>query len=86
MKKSNIRSIVYVHARETSGAKRASREQGTRERKRDRGRWRGREMEREEAETEGMRRETGRDRADRRKRMRGVKRRSNFLTRRLVAA
>lgn len=84
MKKSNIRSIVYVHARETSGAKRASREQGTRERKRDRGR--GREMEREEAETEGMRRETGRDRADRRKRMRGVKRRSNFLTRRLVAA
>lgn len=33
-----------------------------------------------------MRRETGRDRADRRKRMRGVKRRSNFLTRRLVAA
>lgn len=38
MKKSNIRSIVYVHARETSGAKRASREQGTRERERDRGR------------------------------------------------
>lgn len=84
MKKSNIRSIVYVHARETSGAKRASREQGTREREEERGR--GREMEREEAETEGMRRETGRDRADRRKRMRGVKRRSNFLTRRLVAA
>lgn len=82
MKKSNIRSIVYVHAREASGAKRASRE--TREREiyiyRERGRGR------EEAETEGMRRETGRDRADRRKRMRGVKRRSNFLTRRLVAA
>lgn len=76
MKKSNIRSIVYVHARETSGAKRASRERGG-TRKRERG---------EEAETEGMRRETGRDRADRRKRMRGVKRRSNFLTRRLVAA
>lgn len=82
MKKSNIRSIVYVHARETSGAKRASREQGTR----GRGRWREIEVEGEEAETGGMRRETGRDRADRRKRMRGVKRRSNFLTRRLVAA
>lgn len=79
MKKSNIRSIVYVQRsrdkRSEACIERTRRNEEERERERG-----------EEAETEGMRRETGRDRADRRKRMRGVKRRSNFLTRRLVAA